>query len=320
MSLLSEDELEVTHRVIEKRVLAYEKAGRLGRMVFAISFACGVLSLPLGEKLGIPMAPPPSSSIPTIGGSVSMAIMVGGLLAAARIWNTAGRKHGVPSPEDRLFLRVYDILKDIKYYSKHQDEKEVYLRASHSMREIVERMEQYPESWSLGRLRLVANTLGEPLRIFRQGLEQHLLPFLEGGETTKLAVALEALEWLASYLANPHLGILSSFNQVAFALPRVERIRAPTFLGRLSRYFGPVDWIAIAAIVVLVLFVTYLGGTWGVEKGYLYTGGIALFGILSGIYFSRLRPRGAVYMPSESKPVTITVRQSSGDARQDTLQ
>lgn len=306
-------DLKETHQRIERKVSTYDKhSGRESKLVLG-AILVAFLMTALLDRMGIAIQLRWPVSPLTLAVSLAYILLFALFLVGVREGKIASREYGCPTPEERMFRKVYNILNDVSYYSQHKDDNRARVRASTNLRKIIEWMEENPSLWTIGSLGLASNTLGKPLEAFRNSLDQHLLPFLEKGDEGQLPVGIETLEWLAAYLANPQLNTLGAFNLVASKLPMTPRTRPPTLLSRVGGYPRLVDCFAILVILAVVGAVSYFASSLGIEMGTLYLGSITLFGILLGAYFKWLRPRKPIYAPSESAPVTVTVPQPNAD-------
>jgi len=213
-----------------------------------------------------------------------------GLAVAGGLQNVrTGRRFTKPTTEEKMFLDVYDVLKNIREYSQDGYE-DTRARASKKMRKIISSMDGF--DWEVGRLELARRELGQPLVELRQSLNQRLFAAVDHGDPILLSKGVTVLERLAFFLADSSLTTLKEVNQVVSTLPYVERpepVRM-SIIGLIRQHPRWTHAIAVTTfLIVNGVFFYVTTGFLGIEKNTAIIACVTLFATFITVYF--LRPK-----------------------------
>lgn len=221
-------------------------------------------------------------------------IAVGLMLAA--FYQMTRLQSAAPDYTDRMFEHTYPILTDIRDQTTYVSDK-----AKSSSSQDLKKLAQWLDGdshvayigWEVAGKELdphfeeFAKNVRNLAALFEQiyeGNAQYVKHQSDG---------VQAFEKLTLFLANPSLAYLKEFNQAAGtpALPRISSAEK-SIIATLRKRSYILDVLAFglsgAAAIALYWFATY---SLRIQKEFGFTGGIALFGTLAGVYFFALRPR-----------------------------
>ena len=269
---------------LENRERTYNELSKGGRRLVYLSFVAvlsGILFILIGFQF--------PSLLPYGVIGYFAAITIGALVAL--IGRFVIKSKGVPSPyfspDEQIFLRVFDALVSLETYLKENLEPARF----QSLKELQEAYRIIEDSWDPSQIGVVMKEIGKEIEAFKEGFDRNLIFTLEHGtETEKVH---EILTEFADYLRSPSNVKLTELKEKMDSLPRSKkpRPRYPT-IERLKRHQVHKHSIVIAFLfaigLVPALLVVYYGRGSLVEAVLAF---VTIFGPLAAVYLNHMLKR-----------------------------
>ena len=277
-------ELFEAYMMLYKKRDAHEKATRLSNFISSLGFFIFYLSI-------IPFLPAFLQVLLNIELLYIWAacLVVGFLLLIVGQRITAKNLLLAPSlsPNEKVFLNVYDTLSKLDNYCNNDGIEFSRVEAKRCLSKVEKALKE-PARNTNYLWKALTKDIDEELRLLKRNIKEVILPTLSKGKKEDVEKVYSFIEKLAFYFLNPTLTSLKDLNEAVPKLPSFEEKRF-TLISFLERY-PKLRYACIEFIIVFISFIVYYIGVGflNISVDNAYIAATATFGTLTAGYVTIL--------------------------------